>query len=268
MPPNSNNNANKKRKAAEALLAPIQEDTPAAPATSAAATEADSDDENDVSTAKPVIILLDQARLETVKTRKGDYEVLNCDDHRDLLRKSKKDHKEYRPDIAHQELLALIDSPLNKAGKLKVYMRTNKNVLVEFNPAVRIPRTYKRFSGLMVQLLHKMKIKAADSNVTLLKVIKNPFHNHLPAGCRVYGMSRTGTLYNPASLADKVLGGEEEEDKGKSVCFVVGAMATGHVTVDDHPYIESMFSISEYPLSGACALSRITGAIEQHMGIV
>lgn len=31
---------------------------------------------------KKVIVLLDQARLETVKTRKGDFELLNCDDHK------------------------------------------------------------------------------------------------------------------------------------------------------------------------------------------
>ena len=36
--------------------------------------------------------------------------------------------------------------------------------------------------GLMVQLLHKFSVKAADSNVRLLKVIKNPVGDHLPAG--------------------------------------------------------------------------------------
>ena len=32
-------------------------------------------------------------------------------------------------------------------------------------------RTFKRFAGLMVQLLHKYHITAADSNVKLIKVI-------------------------------------------------------------------------------------------------
>ena len=88
--------------------------------------DSDSDSDSDAEASPlqhPVIVLLDQARLETVKTKRGDFEIVNCDDHRDLLRKNKKDYKEFRPDIAHQELLALIDSPLNKAGKLKVYMR-------------------------------------------------------------------------------------------------------------------------------------------------
>jgi rRNA small subunit pseudouridine methyltransferase Nep1 len=48
-----------------------------------------------------------------------------------------------------QCLLTLLDSPLNKAGRLQVYVHTAKGVLIEINPHVRIPRTFKRFSGLM-----------------------------------------------------------------------------------------------------------------------
>lgn len=45
--------------------------------------------------------------------------------------------------------MAVLDSPLNKAGKMRLFMHTSKNVLVEINPKTRIPRTFKRFSGLM-----------------------------------------------------------------------------------------------------------------------
>ena len=45
--------------------------------------------------------------------------------------------------------MTLLDSPLNKAGLLQVYIHTAKGVLIEVNPHVRIPRTFKRFSGLM-----------------------------------------------------------------------------------------------------------------------
>lgn len=43
----------------------------------------------------------------------------------------------------------LMDSPLNRAGLLQVYIHTEKNVLIEINPQTRIPRTFKRFAGLM-----------------------------------------------------------------------------------------------------------------------
>ena len=215
-----------------------------------------------------IIVLLDQARLETVKNRRGIFELLNCDDHRELCKKKlKRDPKDFRPDICHQELLALIDSPLNKSGSLQVYIRTNNNVLIEVNPSIRIPRTYKRFSGLIVQLLHKMKIKAGNTSTTLMKVIKNPFSQHLPPGTRVYGMSCQGTLYSPNGLATALIPPEPSSEL-PPVCFVIGAMAAGHITVEDHPYIEKMISVSEYPLSGAAAISRILGGIENHWGIV
>ena len=217
---------------------------------------------------KPIIVLLDQATVETVKNRRGVYELLNCDDHRDLCRKKlHKDPNLFRPDILHQELLALLDSPLNKAGLLKLYIQTSKRVLIDVNPSIRIPRTYKRFAGLMVQLLHKMKIKASSESTTLLKVIKNPFSQYLPPGTRCYGMSCQGTLYSPIAMA-KALVPAVPDDNTPPTCFIVGAMSTGHITVEDHPYIESMMSISEYPLSGAAALSRIASGIEQYWGIV
>ena len=218
---------------------------------------------------QPIIILLDQATIETVKNKRGVYELLNCDDHRDLCKKKlRKDPNIFRPDILHQELLALMDSPLNKAGLLKVYIQTEKRVLIDINPAIRIPRTYKRFAGLMVQLLHKMKIKAGSESTTLLKVIKNPFSQYLPAGTRCYGMSCQGTLYSPIALAKALLPDTPEATSSAPTCFVVGAMSTGHVTIENHPYIEKMISVSEYPLSGAAALSRIVGGIEHHWGII
>ena len=55
----------------------------------------------------------------------------------------------------HQALLAILDSPLNKAGKLKgLYVHTEKNVLIQINPQIRIPRTFKRFCGLMGSCQH------------------------------------------------------------------------------------------------------------------
>lgn len=254
----------KKHRTADRVMAPLE----VAPSSADFKTKA----------TQPLIIVLDQATLETVKNRRGVYELLNCDDHRDLCKKKlHKDPNEYRPDILHQELLALLDSPLNKAGLLKVYVSTKKNVLIDVNASIRIPRTYKRFAGLMVQLLHKMKIKAAtgsstgdSSSGTLLKVIKNPVSQYLPAGTRCFGMSCQGTLYRPSAVARALLPATVDSKSGSTppTCFIIGAMSTGHVTLDDYPYIEQMISLSEYPLSGAAAISRLMAAIEEQWGIV
>jgi rRNA small subunit pseudouridine methyltransferase Nep1 len=134
-----------------------------------------------------LIVVLEQASLETVKLGKGKeghYQLLNCDDHHHILKKHGRDLSESRPDISHQCLLALLDSPLSKAGKLQVYVHTTQNQLIEVNPHVRIPRTFKRFCGLMVQLLHKLSIRAVNGPEKLLKIISNPITDHLPPNCR------------------------------------------------------------------------------------
>jgi rRNA small subunit pseudouridine methyltransferase Nep1 len=175
-------------------------------------------------------------------------------------------------------LLTLLDSPLNKAGKLQVYIHTEKNVLIEVNPSIRIPRTYKRFAGLMVQLLHKLKIRAVDGPDALLKVIKNPVEAHLPAGARrsdllfltpAYnlgpyqcasriGTSRTGRLVKINEYVTTL-------PQDSSSVFVLGALAHGKVEVG---YVDETISMSGYPLSGSVACGKLMNAFESAWGIL
>jgi rRNA small subunit pseudouridine methyltransferase Nep1 len=55
----------------------------------------------------------------------------------------------------------LMDSPLNRAGLLQVYIHTEKNVLIEINPQTRIPRTFDRFCGLMGKMTGSMTYSVA-----------------------------------------------------------------------------------------------------------
>jgi len=50
-----------------------------------------------------LIVILQKATLETTKVGKsGAYELLNCDDHQNILRKHNRDIADCRPDITHQ----------------------------------------------------------------------------------------------------------------------------------------------------------------------
>lgn len=204
---------------------------------------------------KRLIIVLEGAHLETCKAGK-EFSLLNIDEHRGILNRSGRDFSSARPDITHQSLLMLFDSPLNRAGLLQVYIRTSNNVLIEINPSTRIPRTFKRFAGLMVQLLHKYSITAAESSVKLLKVIKNPITDHLPAGCKKILMSYSSeAARKPSALVPE---GEEP------IVIVVGAIAKGSITTD---YTEETISISNYPLSAALTCSKICDAFEEAWGV-
>lgn len=71
---------------------------------------------------KRLIVVLESAHLETVKSAKG-FGLLNVDEHVGILRKLNKDFSQARPDITHQCLLMLLDSPLNRAGLLQVCVK-------------------------------------------------------------------------------------------------------------------------------------------------
>ncbi len=203
-----------------------------------------------------VIVVLDMAPLEIVrvgKSKDSRYHLLNCDDHQGILKKNAKPISEYRPDIAHQCLLSLLDSPLNKAGKLQVYLRTQKGVLIEINPQTRIPRTFARFSGLMVQLLHKLSIRAVGSTEKLLNVIKNPITDHLPTKTIRIGMSGD---------AKTVRLGEYVKTLPTDITpvFFIGAMPHGE---DNFEFVEQKISVSNYPLSASVACSKVCNAFEE-----
>ncbi|XP_017493577.1 PREDICTED: ribosomal RNA small subunit methyltransferase NEP1-like [Rhagoletis zephyria] len=211
--------------------------------------------------SKRLIIILERANLEVVKVKTA-FELLNTDDHGNFIRKHGKDPTSCRPDILHQCLLMLFDSPLNRAGLLQVYIHTEKNVLIEVNPQTRFPRTFRRFAFLMAQLLFKLSIKASNSSEKLLRVVKNPITDHLPVGCRKLCTSFKATkIVSPRELVPT----EEELATQGPLAIVVGAMAHGAVDVD---YTEGEISISQYPLSAALTCTKICSAFEEAWGIV
>lgn len=207
---------------------------------------------------KRLIVVLENANLETVKSGKH-FGLLNVDEHAGILRKHNRDFGTARPDITHQCLLMLLDSPLNRSGLLQVYIRTANNVLIEINPQTRIPRTFNRFAGLIVQLLHKFSIKASDSAAKLLKVIKNPVEDHLPVGCKKYCMSYA---------SDKVTSAKafaEAAPKDEPICVVIGAIAKGHINPS---YTEEDVRIGNFPLSAALTCTKLCSAFEDLWGVL
>ncbi|KAL8446874.1 hypothetical protein Emed_004753 [Eimeria media] len=133
---------------------------------------------------KKVVVLLDDAVLELAKGRGGSLQLLEGLQHRQLLQREDRDIGDVRPDIVHQCLLALQESPLNKAGRLCVFIRTRDGQLIEVHPQLRVPPTYDEFRKLMINLLHTRRVRAVEKNVTLLQITKNDPNLFLPVSCR------------------------------------------------------------------------------------
>jgi len=212
-----------------------------------------------------LIVVLSNASLETYKAshggssragmhREDKYSLLNSDEHIGVLRKMNRDISDARPDITHQCLLTLLDSPINKAGRLQIYIHTAKGVLIEVSPSVRIPRTFKRFAGLMVQLLHRLSIRSTNSNEKLLRVIQNPITDHLPPNCRKVTLSFDAPLVRCRDFIE-TLGPKE------SICVFVGAMAKGNDSFAD-ALVDEKIAISNFSLSASVACSKFCHAVE------
>lgn len=206
-----------------------------------------------------VIFILEKASLEVAKVGKS-YQLLNSEDHANFLKRNNRNPADYRPDISHQAILMILDSPLNKAGKLKaLYVRTEKGVLFEIKPHVRIPRTFKRFAGIMLQLLQKLSISAVGKREKLMRVVKNPVSQYLPVNSRRIGFSHSSERL--VDMNDYVATVSDDT----TLVFLVGAMAHGKIDEDN---VDDFISISGYPLSAAYCITRITNALEQKMKIL
>lgn len=202
-------------------------------------------------TGHKLYIILEHANLELTKDKKNP-EIINSDDHRNFIKKMNKSLEDYRPDVLHQCLLNLFESPLNKAGMLQVFIRTKENVLIEISPKTKIPRTIKRFCGLMGQLLQKYRIRAMNSSEVLLKVIKNPITQYIPFGCPIISTNEKSKLIKLEDYIDNL--------KSNNVAFVVGAISRGDVNID---YMTDTVSISSFPLTAGIVCSKICTAFEK-----
>ncbi|XP_028802702.1 ribosomal RNA small subunit methyltransferase NEP1-like isoform X2 [Neltuma alba] len=204
------------------------------------------------------IFVLDNASLQKGLVRK-EWKILNSDDDAQLLLNQRKNLNDYRPDIVHEALRSILDSPLNKAGMVAaIYVKIDKGLLFEVRPHVRLPRTCKRFCGVILELLQKSRVYAKDTNEVLLRVLEEPVTRHLPVNSHIIGLS-----YNSERLVD-IEDYVSAMDYAVSPVYVVGAMVNGSVKKD---YMHDYISVSGYPLSAKCCIGLICEAMEQKWNI-
>ncbi|KAF6140713.1 hypothetical protein GIB67_035140 [Kingdonia uniflora] len=170
-----------------------------------------------------IIFIFEKASLVPAYVGKT-YQILTSDDHANFLRRKKMNPYNYRPDIIHNALLEIMDSTIYKAGRVQgIYVRTEKGVLIKIQPRTRIPRTFRSFCSMMLELLQKLSIKAKGRREKLLRLIENPVTQHLPVNSFKIGLSHSAQKV--VRLKDYV--GAVNDDT--NLVFVVGAMAHGKI---------------------------------------
>jgi len=215
---------------------------------------------------RKLIVVLERANLDIVKIdgqyrKPTSFELINCDEHMQVIRRLKRDPAFCRPDIVYQCLQVLSQCPLNRAGMLQVFVRTQNNELFRVDPQFSVPESFDEFTGVMVQLLHHLRpVRAKECSKQLLKLLKNPVTLHLPPGCPKYGTSSSAKrVIKPIEIVPTA------DSPYQSVVVVIGAMAHESCEPD---YVNETISISKYSLSAALVCAKITSAFEEAWGVM
>ncbi|WP_456330403.1 16S rRNA methyltransferase [Archaeoglobus sp.] len=101
--------------------------------------------------------------------------LLDDSKHHSAMKSLKFREKRGRPDIIHQCLLLLLDSPMKD---FEVYVHTINGELIWINRKTRLPRNYNRFVGLMEKLFVERKIVVETTlmefvDANLRDIVKN-----------------------------------------------------------------------------------------------
>ncbi|KAG8379062.1 hypothetical protein BUALT_Bualt07G0049200 [Buddleja alternifolia] len=201
-----------------------------------------------------VSFIIDNAAIKKAFIKKR-WVVANCYDDEAAIVRQKQNPQDYRSEIVHEALKEILDSRVNGYGLIgAIYVKIANGVLFEIKPHLRIPRTLARFSGLMLELLEKSRIRTNDTNEILMRVVEEPVTRHLPSNSRIIGISKTSS-----KLVDINRYVNSASDDMHLV-FVVGASAKEEI---NHQYTDDIISVTKYPLEPQACTDLICRALER-----
>lgn len=93
--------------------------------------------------------------------------LLDASLHHSAMRALPMGDRRGRPDIVHVFLLVALESVLNRAGQLRVYIHTRNNEMISIDPTTRIPKNYPRFVGLMESLFEKGSVPEREPLIVM-----------------------------------------------------------------------------------------------------
>jgi rRNA small subunit pseudouridine methyltransferase Nep1 len=164
--------------------------------------------------------------------------------------------KRGRPDIIHFALMEALSTPLFLKNMLKVYVHTVKNKLIVIGDNLRIPKSYFRFEGIMINLFKEKIIKSPDDDNMLLELHDNiTFEQFIINGIRpdkLIGLSSDGVK----SSAEEIVSRNNIKNSNH-IAFVVGGFPKGHFSEDTSRVFSYSFSISELELEAHVVIARI-----------
>jgi rRNA small subunit pseudouridine methyltransferase Nep1 len=177
--------------------------------------------------------------------------------HHSAMAKLKDSEKRGRPDLVHGALLSVTGTPLYLEGKVKVFVHTYGDVVVDIHPKTRIPKGYLRFRGLMEQVLSGRGdglVKARPSKLPDLvrKVVAPDI---------AIGLSVQGRKMELEDLAGRLMSADDP-------CVIVGGFPHGHFTPETLSVVDELVRIHEMPLEAHVVTSRLLYEFEKAVRVL
>ncbi len=168
-------------------------------------------------------------------------------------------YKRARPDILHIILLNVLATPLFKKNQVKVFVHTMNNQVIKIGDNLRIPKSYSRYEGLMLDLFTNKKIVSKDGYLLLELIDDLSFSGLLQKSIRpdvIVGLSTKGIFKNFEYVSNELF-------QFKNPCIVIGGFPKGHFSQDIESCLEKKYSISNLSLEAHIVISRLLYEFEK-----
>ncbi|MGE0243163.1 MAG: ribosome biogenesis protein [Nitrososphaeraceae archaeon] len=179
--------------------------------------------------------------------------------------------KRGRPDLVHICLLSILATPLYMKNLVNVYVHTIDNKIIFIGRQVRLPKSYKRFEGLMMKLFQEKQIKgnesASDKDSYLLKIKNNmTFDNLLDKVIRpekIIGFSSTGILKSVKSIVNETI-----DLKQKHIAYIIGGFPNGEFSKNIRERFHMTYAITNDQLEAHVVISRLAYECENRISLL
>lgn len=173
--------------------------------------------------------------------------------HQSAMGRLKDSEKRGRPDMVHVTLLSVTATPIYLDGRVKVYVHTNMDIVVELEPMTRIPKSYFRFRGLMEKALVEMPKDG------LVRVYPSGMVELLKK--RIGRRDVTALSVQGKRIDLEVLGKEVASAEGP--CVIVGGFPRGHFCPATMSVTDRLVRIDERPLEAHVVAARLMYEVEK-----
>jgi len=196
-----------------------------------------------------VIVVLEEACLEfsnELSAARGDIEGTSTEE------------KELR--LVHESLMTLLESPLNRAGKLVVYLHSSADALIRVHPSFQVPHAFRRFARVIADALYRPSMVGQQAQ---LELVPAPVERHFPRGCSCYRLSHAGrhvALQDLTAVMTAV-----EEAVVYAICVSESASARSLEFVAS--YAKETVKVSEYEMKPSSMCRKLCHEHEAVWGI-